>query len=68
MYNMSMATPNMALSTPGVLRADHERKEKLKAAYMKMDSGQAKSPSWESAWRASLYFGFKKAIRTEVVE
>lgn len=67
-YNMSMATPNMVLPTPEELRADHERKEKLKTAYMKMNSGKARSASEESALRAPLYFGIETAMRTEVVD
>lgn len=67
-YNMSMATLNMALPTPEELRADHERKEKLRAAYMKMNAGQARTASEESALRAPLYFGIETAMRTEVVD
>ena len=67
-YNMSMATPNMALPTPEELRADHERKGKLRAAYMKMNAGQARTASEESALRAPLYFGIETAMRTEVVD
>ena len=58
-FNMSVSTPNMTLPTPEELRADHERKEKLRAAYLKMNAGQARTASEESALRAQLYFGIE---------
>lgn len=67
-YNMSMSAPNMALPTPEELRADHGRKEKLRAAYLKMNAGQSRTASEESALRAPLYFGIETAMRAEVVD